>query len=421
MQAAQKPDNSNKADAASPFAILVQEAAPKDAAKTAHKDSHSSDDKKDGDKPSVKKDDKTAASSQTQARPVQKAEKSDKSDDKAVQNDKQDDATAKTDDTATQDQAAQPQPVVQQQAQQPATLVPANDDEGDAEEIAAAGDIQDSKPALQAAQNNNSPAQPDQDQVEDAQAATGQNLNKALNARPGDKPVKSANTKNDAKTGDIKAAKADAADNTAATSTADAKAAAANAALNDKAAATHDAARPANADTSMAVHSLGAPQAQQQAPANAPVITQHVQVAQQPTPNVPALAVEIAAKSQSGAKQFDIRLDPPELGRVEVRLSIDAAGKASAHLSADQPQTLDLLQKDAPALTRALREAGLDVSQDGLNFSLRHQNSDSSASNNGGNRGNGRGFSLAATNSIDATATSAAYRSVADGRLDIRV
>ena len=62
---------------------------------------------------------------------------------------------------------------------------------------------------------------------------------------------------------------------------------------------------------------------------------------------------------------------------MEVRLSIDATGKASAHLSADQPQTLNLLQKDAPALTRALREAGLDVSQDGLNFSLRQQSDNS--------------------------------------------
>lgn len=92
-----------------------------------------------------------------------------------------------------------------------------------------------------------------------------------------------------------------------------------------------------------------------------------------PAPNLHGLAVDIATRSQSGAKQFDIRLDPPELGRVEVRLSIDATGKAEAHLSADQPQTLDLLQKDAPALTRALREAGLDVNPDGLNFSLRQQ------------------------------------------------
>jgi flagellar hook-length control protein FliK len=139
-------------------------------------------------------------------------------------------------------------------------------------------------------------------------------------------------------------------------------------------------------------------------------------------PNLPALAVEIAAKSQSGAKQFDIRLDPPELGRVEVRLSIDSTGKASAHLSADQPQTLTLLQKDAPILARALREAGLDVSQDGLNFSLRQQSS--GQNNNDGSNGrfgNARSFPLAATASIDPTAAAIAYRGVVDGRLDIRV
>ena len=149
---------------------------------------------------------------------------------------------------------------------------------------------------------------------------------------------------------------------------------------------------------------------------------QDIQVSAKPVPNLPALAVEISARSQSGAKQFDIRLDPPELGRVDVRLSIDATGKASAHLSADQPHTLTLLQNDAPALTRALRDAGLDVSQGGLNFSLRQQ-----AENNGGNagdndrRGTSRAFSLTATADIDATAMTAAYRGAANGRLDIRV
>ena len=67
--------------------------------------------------------------------------------------------------------------------------------------------------------------------------------------------------------------------------------------------------------------------------------------------------------------------------RVDVRLSIDTGGKAQAHLSADQPATLDMLQKDAPTLTRALREAGLDVSQSGLNFSLRGQGSTATSSN----------------------------------------
>jgi chemotaxis protein MotD len=168
------------------------------------------------------------------------------------------------------------------------------------------------------------------------------------------------------------------------------------------------------------INTIAAPQAAQHS--QAPVVTQHVQVTAQAAPDVPALAVEIAAKSQSGAKQFDIRLDPPELGRVEVRLSIDATGKASAHLSADQPQTLSLLQKDAPILMRALREAGLDVSQDGLNFSLRQQSSGQNGNDgNNGRFGGSRAFSLAATASIDPATSTMAYRGPADGRVDIRV
>ncbi len=414
LHAAQNKPDTNKADAASPFAILVQDAAPKDAAKAAHKDAH--DDKKDADKPSAKTDNKADASNQAQAKPVQavKTDKSDKSDDKTARTDKPDDAAQDVEAAVAQDQAAAPQPVnpqIQQAAQPGAAITAANDDSADADEIAATGEAQDTKAAPQAAQNN-APAAPaaDEDQAQDAQAAATTPA-----AKPAGKPAKADNAKTDTKTADIKAKAGDAADNAA-----DTKTDAANAALNAKAAATHDAARPADTNH-QAVNSLTAPQAQPSAQTAAPAVTQHVQVSAQPTPNVPALAVEIAAKSQSGAKQFDIRLDPPELGRVEVRLSIDATGKASAHLSADQQQTLDLLQKDAPALTRALREAGLDVSQDGLNFSLRHQGGQDSNASNGGNRGSARNFNLSATTSIDATATSAAYRSVADGRLDIRV
>jgi flagellar hook-length control protein FliK len=178
----------------------------------------------------------------------------------------------------------------------------------------------------------------------------------------------------------------------------------------------------ANTANTIAIPAVNPPQAPFQTQGS--TFTQHVQVTAQShdtPPNLPTLAVDIVAKSQSGAKQFDIRLDPPELGRVEVRLSIDATGKASAHLSADQPQTLNLLQKDASVLTRALRDAGLDVSQNGLNFSLRQQSGqDGGASTNPGRR-SARGLSLSATTSIEATAASAAYSARADGRLDIRV
>jgi flagellar hook-length control protein FliK len=135
-------------------------------------------------------------------------------------------------------------------------------------------------------------------------------------------------------------------------------------------AAAHTDSQPNAQPDALAVNAPQQPSATAVQAATAPA---HLPPAAHQAANMQGLAVEIAARSQSGSKQFDIRLDPPELGRVEVRLSIDATGKAEAHLTADQPQTLDLLQKDAPALTRALREAGLDVSQDGLNFSLRQQ------------------------------------------------
>lgn len=149
-----------------------------------------------------------------------------------------------------------------------------------------------------------------------------------------------------------------------------------------------------------------------------------VQVSPDLTPNVNSLAVEIAARSQSGARQFDIRLDPPELGRVEVRLSIDATGKAEAHMTADQPETLSLLQKDSSSLTQALRDAGLDVSQSGLNFSLRGQGGQGGQNNNGQNAGAQASATLNASRVIDAAQNTTAISytgGASDARLDIHV
>jgi hypothetical protein len=170
---------------------------------------------------------------------------------------------------------------------------------------------------------------------------------------------------------------------------------------------------------------MAAAPAQPSAP-SAPM-PQHVAVHHaEPTPDMPALGIAIAARSLSGARQFDIRLDPPELGHVAVRLSIDAAGKASAHLTADQQQTLDLLQKDSGSLTRALRDAGLDVSQSGLNFSLRQQSGGGGDHHGFSSRGNrGAPASLSSATRLSATLTSTpnprAALFAADGRVDIKV
>jgi hypothetical protein len=88
---------------------------------------------------------------------------------------------------------------------------------------------------------------------------------------------------------------------------------------------------------------------------------------------VAGLAVEIAAHAQNGKNHFEIRLDPPELGRIDVRLDIDSDGQVTSHLRVERAETLDLLRRDAPSLERALQQAGLKTSDSGLQFSLRDQ------------------------------------------------
>ncbi len=85
------------------------------------------------------------------------------------------------------------------------------------------------------------------------------------------------------------------------------------------------------------------------------------------------IAVEIAGKALEGKNRFEIRLDPPELGRIEVRLDVDRDGNATTRLIADRTDTLDLLRRDSSGLERALQDAGLKTADNSLQFSLRDQ------------------------------------------------
>ena len=101
------------------------------------------------------------------------------------------------------------------------------------------------------------------------------------------------------------------------------------------------------------------------APAPGPAATGAVPLA--------GVAVEIAARAHAGSNRFEIRLDPPELGRIDVRLDVDRDGHVTSRLVVDRPETLDALRRDAPDLQRALQQAGLKTSDNGLQFSLRDQ------------------------------------------------
>jgi len=134
-------------------------------------------------------------------------------------------------------------------------------------------------------------------------------------------------------------------------------------------------------------------------------------------PDIAALAVTIAAKSADGTKHFDIRLDPPEFGRIDVRMSVDDAGKAQAHLTADKPQTLALLQRDCGTLQRALKDSGVDVGNSGLQFSLRGQE----RQGGGEDPSTPRGRALSVTAAVAAPTASTWSLAPDSARLDIRV
>jgi len=114
------------------------------------------------------------------------------------------------------------------------------------------------------------------------------------------------------------------------------------------------------------------PQTQQQFTVAAAGPATSAQAASIPVP-VNGLAVDIATRAAAGNTSFQIRLDPAELGRIDVRLDVDKHGRVTSHLTVDQPATLDMLRRDAPQLQRALEDAGLKTGDGGLQFSLRDQ------------------------------------------------
>lgn len=107
--------------------------------------------------------------------------------------------------------------------------------------------------------------------------------------------------------------------------------------------------------------------------------------AQGSLPNLPvrSIALHIANKVADGITSFQIRLDPPELGRIDVKMKIAGDGQVTTHLTVDRPETLEALQRDQRGLERTLQNAGLDT-DGGLSFDLRDETQAEGDGPNGG-------------------------------------
>lgn len=90
-----------------------------------------------------------------------------------------------------------------------------------------------------------------------------------------------------------------------------------------------------------------------------------------PPPKSPDdLARLIAHRLDSGATSFDLRLDPPALGRIDARLVVGDDGKTSLAIAFDNKAAFDLFARDEAALRLAFASAGYDFGERGLTFTL---------------------------------------------------
>lgn len=146
-----------------------------------------------------------------------------------------------------------------------------------------------------------------------------------------------------------------------------------NGAAPAAAAATAPSLAPPGAPAALAAKSVNAAAVRDVAAAKTkapPMKTPRIQ------PQTPALKLafaEILARRLEKTSLFELRLDPPEHGRVDGRLSVNDDGKAILSLTFDNQNAFDHFSRDEQALRQALNEAGLNFSAGDFIFAFRER------------------------------------------------
>lgn len=131
-----------------------------------------------------------------------------------------------------------------------------------------------------------------------------------------------------------------------------------------------------------------------------------------------SLGVEIARKVDAGEDTLRVRMNPAELGRVEVTLAFDDKGRVQATMRAESQHTLELLRQEAPDLGRALDQAGIRSDASSFRFESRDGGTSSGGNGQQASQQQSRGGNQQFHDEPDAQ--TAAYRPVrSDGQVDL--
>lgn len=134
-----------------------------------------------------------------------------------------------------------------------------------------------------------------------------------------------------------------------------------------------------------------------------------------------AMGVEIARSVGAGQDTLRVRMNPGELGRVEVTLQFDDKGTLQATVRAESAHALELLRQDAPQLARTLDQAGIRADAQSFRFESRSGDSNGFAQQqSGGGQGQQQGRGRYAATDDNNNISEAAYRPVrSDGQVDL--
>ncbi len=85
---------------------------------------------------------------------------------------------------------------------------------------------------------------------------------------------------------------------------------------------------------------------------------------------VDQVTVQFKTMAATGTNNIRIQLEPADLGKVEVQMSMTADGKTNVTVTADNRATLQMLQQGARQLEQSLRDVGLKPDAGSLSFNL---------------------------------------------------
>jgi len=128
------------------------------------------------------------------------------------------------------------------------------------------------------------------------------------------------------------------------------------------------------------------------------------------------IKVNITKAAKAGLDRVTINLKPVELGRIEIKLEMSEDHKVRVTVTADNKDTLNLLQTDSRTLERTLNDAGLRTDANNLSFNLRSDSDAGAADGQRGNGGNRNGANAHAETANDNTEQNFDYAAAAFAR-----